>query len=236
MPRLHKTLTGSAIASMLWAIPLYADLSDFSVFNNQDKYSAVLLQQGRVQLDADWNEPTAIQPGQSFGIFSFQFDPAAIKPVVGYGIAGGLAVGAAPDGTFNGDQGISVVVTPGLAFTAFGAEIAYGPFAGTVLSDIFRLTVQCPVLPCVSAGNLSDLNPQGGTFFLGIVAAPGFAFNEVTLEADIPRDQSGEPIGVVPNWQIAAITASAVPEPSTWVLLGTCLCCAAAIWRRELRT
>jgi hypothetical protein len=231
MPRLNK----SAIACMLCAIPLCADPSDFSVFNAHDQYSAVLLQQGRVQLDADFNEETTIHQGQSFGIFSFEFDPAAIQPVVGSGIVGGLAVGAAPDGTFSGDQGISVVVTPGLAITAFGAEIAYAPFEGAVLKDVFRLIVECPVLPCISAGNLPDLNPQGGTFFLGIIAAPGSEFNKVTLEADIPRDESGEPIGVVPNWQIAAITLSPVPEPSTWVLLAACICCVAAIWRQPMR-
>jgi len=236
MLRPHKTLTGIAIACVLWAIPLYADLSDFSTFNEQDKYSAVLLQQGRVQLDSDWNEATTIHPGQSFGIFLFQFDPAAIQPAVGSGIVGGLAIGAGPNGTFSGDQGISVVVTPGLGITAFGAEIAYGQFEGSVQKDIFRLIVECPILPCASAGNLANLNPQGGTFFLGVVAAPGFEFTRVTLEADIPRDESGEPDGVVPNWQIQAITLSPVPELSTWILFATCLCYAAAIRRRSRKT
>jgi hypothetical protein len=54
--------------------------------------------------------------------------------VVAPGIAGGLAVGATPDGTLGGDQGITLVVTPGLAVTAFGAEIVYRAFNGQVVA------------------------------------------------------------------------------------------------------
>ena len=170
MPKLH---TIAALACMLGMIPLHADSLDFQTFNDRQTYTGVLLQQGRVQLDADWNEETegAIHQGQAFRIFSFEFDPAAVQPVVGSGIVGGLAVGAAPDGSFGGDQGISLVVEPGLGLTAFGTVIAYGPFSDEVNPDVFRLVVDCPNPPCAFAGNLSNLNPQGGTFFLGVIAA-----------------------------------------------------------------
>src|SRR5579864_1198507 len=233
MERLHATLACVTIAWMLWAIPLHADFTDFRTFNDKKAYVGVLLQQGRVQLDADWNEQTdgIIHAGQVFRIFTFEFDPTAVQPVVAPGIVGGLAVGAQPDGTFGGDQGISLVVEPGLALTAFGAEIVYAPFSGDVMPDVFRLVVECPHPPCGSVGNLQGLNPQGGAFFLGIVAAPGFEFNKVTLEAVTPRDDSGEPNGVVPNWQVDAITFSPVPEPSTAALLAAGLCGVAAIRR-----
>ena len=149
---LNATMTLSVIIIwMLAAIPLFADPADFTVFTNKASYVAVLLQQGRVQTDADWNEQTAeaIHQGQIFGIFSFDFDAAAVQPVVGSGIVSGLAVGAAPDGSFHGDQGISLVVRPGLALDAFGREIVYGPFKGTANADVFRLLVQCPNPPCV---------------------------------------------------------------------------------------
>src|SRR5437879_601040 len=143
---LKATMTLSVIIWVLAAIPLYADPGDFTVFTNKEKYVAVLLQQGRVQTDADWNEQTAgaIHQGQIFSIFSFNFDAAAVQPVVGSGIVSGLAVGAAPDGTFHGDQGISLDVQPGLALDAFGREIVYGPFNGAANADVFRLVVQCP--------------------------------------------------------------------------------------------
>jgi hypothetical protein len=45
-----------------------------------------------------------------------------------------------------------------------------------------------------------------------------FAFKRITLDAVTP-------IGVVPNWQVTAITFSAVPEPSTLVLVAAVFCC-----------
>jgi hypothetical protein len=75
-----------------------------------------------------------------------------VQPVVGAGIVSGLAVGAGPNGTLGGDQGLSLVVTPGLAITAFGTEIAYGPFSGEANSDVFRLVVNCPNPPCAFTG------------------------------------------------------------------------------------
>jgi hypothetical protein len=79
--------------------------------------------------------------------------------------------------------------------------------------------VECPFLPCASAGNLANLNPQGGTFFLGVVAAPGFEFTKVTLQADIPRDESGEPNGIVPNGKSMRLLF----RPSPNLPLGSCL-------------
>ncbi len=224
--------TALILAGILAAVPLRADSVDFQTFTSRQAYSGVLLQQGRVQLDADWNEETTgpIHPGQAFAIFSFDFDPAAVQLAVGSGIISGLAVGAEPDGSLGGDQGASLVVKPGLAITAFGAEIAYGPFDGSLDSDIFRLIVGCPNPPCAFAGNLSDLNPQGGTFFLGIVAAPGVEFTSVTLDAVTP------PNGFVPGWQIDAISFSPVPEPSTAALLAAGLCAVAPLRRRLVGT
>jgi hypothetical protein len=226
-----------AIACMLSAIPLYGDPADFQIFNDKASYTGVVLQQGRVQTDADWNEETAgaIQQGEVFGIFSYDFDPAVVLPVVGSGIVSGLAVGAEPDGAFHGDQGISLVVKPGLALDTFGREIVYGPFEGEATSDIFRLIVECPNEPCVFIGNPTDLDPHGGSLFLGVVAPPGVPFRRVTLDAVTPRDNSGEPIGVVPDWQVAAITFSAVPEPSTVALVALGFCCLTPKLRASLR-
>ena len=230
---MSKLRTIAALAWVLAVIPLHADVLDFQIFNTQQAYSAVLLQQGRVQLDADWNEETAgaIHQGQVFGMFSFEFDPAAVQPVVGSGIVSGLAVGAAPDGSFGSDQGISLVVEPGLAVTAFGAEIVYAPFNGEVNSDVFRLIVDCPHPPCGFAGNLANLNLQGGTLFLGIIAGPGSEFTKITMEAVSPNDDS-----VVPKWQLDAIAFSPVPEPSTGALVAASLCGVAALRRRVART
>ncbi len=236
MPRLNKSSAGFAIGYLLCAYPLCADRLDFQVFNDQKSYAAVLLQQGRVQLDSDWNEPMVIQQHQALdNLFSFQFDPTAVQPVVAPGIVTGLGLGAEPNGTLGGDQGVSLVVSPGLAINGFGAEIVYAPFSGTVREDSFRLVVDCANPPCVFAGNTTKLDPRGGSFFLGVVADPGVEFTGVTLEALIPRDDSGEPAGIVPAWQVGPITFSPVPEPSAGSLLAAGLCCLIPVGRRLFR-
>ncbi|HTY76532.1 MAG TPA: hypothetical protein VMI34_01835 [Candidatus Bathyarchaeia archaeon] len=209
------------MAWTLWAAPLHAASVDFEAFVDRQHYTAVLLQQGRVQVDADFNEEQqgAIEQGRIFRIFSFGFDPAVVLPVVGPGIVSGLAVGAGPNGTLGGDQGFSLHVTPGLALTAFGAEISFGPFDGNAGAGLFRLLVGCPDLPCLSVDSLSGLNPHGGSLFLGVVARPGVVFDEVALESVTPRDSSGEPNGPVPPWQLDSITFAAVPAPATLLLV-----------------
>jgi len=238
-PRRRRTggpaLVLFVVACLLQAEPLHAGSLDFATFNDKQHYSAVLLQQGRVQLDADWNDETAgpITQGQRFKIFRYSFDPNAVLPVVGSGIAGGLAVGAEPTGTLGGDQGFSLQVTPGLGLTAFGAVITVAPFDGNDLpTNIFRLLIGCPVIPCFSVGNVAGVGSRGGAFFLGVVAAPGSEFELITLEALTPRDDSGEPTGFVPAWQVSSITFTPVPEPSTLLLLAAGLLCLAAARRQ----
>jgi len=51
-------LTSLAVVCTLWTAPLHAGTLDFQAFNDRQHYSAVLLQQGKVRLDADWNEET----------------------------------------------------------------------------------------------------------------------------------------------------------------------------------
>jgi hypothetical protein len=55
-----------ALVCALWAAPLHAGTLDFATFVDRQHYSSVLLQQGRVQLDADFNEEqaTAIEQGR----------------------------------------------------------------------------------------------------------------------------------------------------------------------------
>jgi len=232
-------LTSLAVVCTLWTAPLHAGTLDFQAFNDRQHYSAVLLQQGRVQLDADWNEEAQgpIKQGQLFKIFSFSFDPHVVLPLVGSGIAGGLAVGAAPTGTLGGDQGFSLHVTPGLGITAFGSVITVAPFDGDGLpANLFRLLIGCPDIPCFSVGNVAGLSPRGGAVFIGIVAAPGSEFERITLEALTPREASGEPTGFVPAWQVSSITFTPVPEPSTLLLLAAGLSWLAVERRRGKTT
>lgn len=226
---LRPTLVGfTALLIAMWTTPLPAAPLDFQVFTDRQHYTAVLLQQGRVQTDADWNEESAgpIKLGQRFAIFSFDFNPNAVRLAVAPGIVGGLAVGAEPNGTLGGDQGFTLHVNPGLALTAFGAEITFAPSSGPVPPEVFRLLFGCPDVPCFIVESPAGLGPGGGTLFLGGVAGPDFPIGQITVEAVSPRDPSGEPVGAVPAWQLGAISFFAVPAPSSawlmaWGLLGT---------------
>jgi hypothetical protein len=233
LSRLGRLLAIVAMAGALWTAPVHGGTLDFAAFVDRQHYTAVLLQQGRVQVDADFNEEqeTAIKQGQNFKIFSFSFDENTVKPVVGAGIVSGLAVGAAPNGTLGGDQSFSLHVNPGLGLTAFGAVITFGAFDGQAQSNIFRLLVGCPERPCFSVGNRAGLDPHGGSVFLGVIAEPGFAFNQITLEATTPRDDSGEPTGIVPAWQLTSITFTPVPLPATLLLVTAGIGSAAALRR-----
>ena len=88
--------------------------------------------------------------------------------------------------------------------------------------------------PCFSVGNPANPSPQGGAFFLGVIAGSGIEFDRITLEALTPRDDSGEPTSFVPGWQVTGITFAPVPAPSTLLLVAAGLCRLAAacrIWR-----
>jgi hypothetical protein len=180
----------------------------------------VVLQQGRILLDADFNEAGSIQQGQSFGVFRIAFDSQLVQPLVGTGIAGGLAIGAEPNGTLGGSQGISLQVSPGIAVSALGVIISVEPSGDAPAAGIFRLVVHCAIDPCAVASNTADTDFIDGTFFLGVVADPDVMLDNVTIEAVTPVDSVGDPIGVVPAWQIAGITFALAPEPATLALFG----------------
>jgi hypothetical protein len=218
------SITPIACAAVIWTFcagSVHAMPVDFQVFNDRASYSAVLRQQGRAQLDADWNEEGAIQNGQAFGNFQFALGPRASALAGGRGIVSGLAIGSASaeDATFGADDNVTLKVTPGTGVTAFGAVIA---FDDPRFRNYLRLIVDCPDGPCFfTPGSPNTATGGRGTLFLGVIAGPGFAFDAVRLEA--PANAEGDPISNFPRWQLAGITSAPVPEPGTLALLGVAL-------------
>lgn len=201
----------AALGLLLWSTAVVAANAGFEVFDDTAHFSGVLLQQGRVQTDADWNEQGTIQEHQPFGPFRLVFDSASVRLTGVPGIVGGLAIGTTDGGTLGSGQGVSLQLTPGLGVTAFGVVIGHA--AGPLDPGVFRLIFGCADPPCPRAANAANTDPAGNTAFLGIVASAEVPFTSVTIEADAGSLP-------VPRWQIAGITFSLVPEPATLGLLG----------------
>lgn len=200
----------AALVTLAWATTATAVPADLSRIEERSEFSSVLLQQGRVQVDADWNETGEVQNGQVWAGFEFAFDPDVVALAGTQGIVGGLAVGTL-DGNLGGDQGFTLHLSPGTAVNAFGVEIAY---EDPSLLDFFRLVVDCPDPPCAFGSTPAKLQTGvPGTFFLGVVARLGFEFDTVTMQAVTPRNDQGEALATVPGWQVAGISFALVPAP-----------------------
>jgi hypothetical protein len=204
-----------------------AHAGNFQVFDARSSYTGVLLQQGRPQLDSDWNESGAIAKGDRFGDFSFDFGPEVQLAGV-QGFAGGLAIGSALNQRgLGGDQGFGLVATAAGGVSAFGVTVAY---QDPSVRNYFRISIGCPTGLCSFSATPPDpLLTGSGTFFLGIVADPGSAFDAVALSALIPRNAEGQPTGTVPGWQVTSISWAPVPEPSALALLATAIAAVAGI-------
>jgi hypothetical protein len=164
-----------------------------------------------------------IAAGSANGHFTYDFDSSVVQPAVTQGAFGGLALGGTPlafdpVGVFVG--GNEVLLTASTPLGAFGADFYYGSAFDAIPAGIYGIRVDDGASAGTFVGN-GLLDPAGGSFFLGLIADPGFEFTALSLLSVVPTDVNGDPTFLVPAYQVdnLAYGANAVPEPSTLILL-----------------
>ena len=160
-----------------------------------------------------------IANGSTLGDFVYDF--TATQPAVVAGGYGGQALGG-PFDVFVGGDLVTLSFTGLSGLQAFGADFYYAPSFDAIPSDLYRLRVEDGSGAGTFVGNPDTIDPFGGTFFLGLIATPGFEFSAVSILSVVPTDGNGEPTYLVPAYQVDNLAyqgRQAVPEPSSLSLL-----------------
>jgi hypothetical protein len=235
----RAAMTGVALLAAV--VPASADVITYT--NRTDFLAA--LGSSVLGHDYDSDAPGAIANGSTVGDFLYHFDPSAVAPAVVPGAYGGQALGGLDFGLFVGDNLVTLdFVGTGGPLRAFGADFYYGPSFDAIPGDMYRLRVEDGMAAGTFAGNRETIDPVGGTFFLGLLAAPGSEFSSISLLSVIPRDAAGEPTYFVPAYQVDNVTyqpaTAPVPEPAStlgYFLIGGAACLLARRrTRRRTRT
>src|SRR5439155_24869795 len=120
-----------------------------------------------------------------------------------------------PFDVFVGGDSVRLTYQPlspaaGPFLSAFGADFLYAPSFDTIPSDTYRIEIEDGTASGQFAGNLDTIDPNGGTFFLGLIADPAARFTAVNLFS-----VQFDPNFLVPAYQVDNLIYAAVPEPST---------------------
>lgn len=155
------------------------------------------------------------------GDFLYSFDPTVLQPAVVPGGFGGQALGGSPFDVFVGGDAVTLAFAPAdpaqaTVLRAFGADFLYAPGFDAIPADTYRLGIVDGGAAGAFVGN-EDLDPAGGSFFLGLIADPGTEFTRLSLFSVQP-----DPDFLVPAYQVDNLIYATVPEPSTLALLASC--------------
>jgi hypothetical protein len=159
-----------------------------------------------------------ITNGSTLGDFAYTFG-ATMQPAIVTGGFGGQALGG-PFDVFVGGDAVTLTFD-GSLLRAFGADFYYAPAFEAVPGNLYQIRIDDGSGAGTFVGNLDGLDPAGGSFFLGLLADPGFEFKTVTLLSLAPLDQNGDPY-LTPAYQVDNLVyarASSVPEPGSLMLL-----------------
>jgi hypothetical protein len=160
-----------------------------------------------------------ITNGSTLGNFAYTF-AATVQPAIVAGGYGGQALGG-PFDVFVGGDAVTLTFG-GSTLNAFGADFYYAPSFDPIPGSIYQIRVDDGSGAGSVVGNLTGLDPAGGSVFLGLLADPGFEFGIVTLLSVVPVDANGDPTFLVPAYQVDNLvydTVDVVPEPGSLSLL-----------------
>lgn len=206
-------------AFLLLLAPASSAFAQVTVFDDRTLFTAALAGLGTTTTD-DY-ESYALGPiteGDVRGDFRYTFDANVTQPAVVVGGNGGQALGGSPFDVFVGGDSVTLGYSPtspasGQTLLAFGADFLYAPSFDTIPADTYRLGIGDGTAAGQFAGNLDSIDPSGGTFFLGLIAAPSAAFRLVDLFSVQP-----DPAFLVPAYQVDNLAFVAVPEPGASTL------------------
>jgi hypothetical protein len=142
--------------------------------------------------------------------------------------SGGQALGGSPFDVFVGGDSVTLTEAGGYRLRAFGADFVYAPSFDVIPTDTYRLGIGDGAAAGLFAGSLDSVDPNGGSFFLGLIAAPGFEFTQVNLFS-----VQTDPAFLVPAYQTDNLIYAVVPEPGS---LAVALLGAMVGWVVLLRT
>jgi hypothetical protein len=154
--------------------------------------------------------PGPFVQGTQLGDFTYNFDPAVTQPaIIAEGGTGDL-LGGYPYSVFVGGDTLQLTLTVSNAINgdrlrAFGGDFYYAPSAFGVQSNSYLLKLGNGLGQGQSAGNL-PLTSDMGSFFLGMVAAPGAEFTSVVLSI-VQTDTNT----IVPACQVSNLVYLKVP-------------------------
>ena len=157
--------------------------------------------------------------GEVLGSFQYTFDPTQTQPRVASDGVGGQALGGAPFDVFVGGDSVTLTFTGGTGLRAFGVVFNIAPSGPPVPQDTYQMKILDGAAAGTTNGNPlipDDSNPNGMTFFLGIIEDPGLLFTGISLSS------ANDPSFLTPAYQIPELIfgpPAVVPEPASLPLI-----------------
>jgi len=220
----------SLLAAALCLATAAAQAAAPAVYTDRPSFVAALAAMG-LPSGAESYETRPLAPianGQILGAFSYGFDAAVNGAAVASDGIGGHALGGVPNDVFVGGDAVTLNYQGAQPLQAFGADFFYAPSFLPAPASIYRMALVDGAAAGATAWNGPDLDPAGGSFFLGFIGDAATSFRSVSLFSVVPAGADGVPFFLDAAYQVDNLVYAAtslVPEPATaWAMaLGAAL-------------